>query len=166
VIVFVLGGTRSGKSEVAEQAAARFGDDVTYIAMADATNDPDLAARVQRHRARRPAAWSTVERPADLVALLGSTAGVVLVDSLGSWVASTPGLVVDVDTLVRALQERAAPSVLVSEEVGMSVHPTTDVGRAFVDQVGLLNRAVADVADEVFLVVAGRMLRLDRAGPG
>jgi adenosylcobinamide kinase/adenosylcobinamide-phosphate guanylyltransferase len=163
VIVLVLGGTRSGKSEVAERRAARLGDDVTYVAMADAAGDADLEARVERHRARRPASWRTVERPNDLAALLGTTGGVVLVDSLGSWVASHPDLSVDRDELVRALQARTAPTVLVSEEVGMSVHPTTAAGRVFVDEVGLLNRAVADVADEVLLVVAGRALRLDDA---
>ena len=166
MIVLVVGGTRSGKSEVAERAAARLGDDVTYVAMADARGDADLATRIERHKARRPASWSTVERPADLATLLGSTAGVVLVDSLGSWVASTPALTVDADALVRALQARDAPTVLVSEEVGMSVHPPTEVGRAFVDEVGALNRAVAGVADEVWFVVAGRALRLPAEGEG
>lgn len=166
MIVLVLGGTRSGKSEVAERAAARLGEPVTYVAMADVPGDADLTARVERHRARRPPSWSTVERPADLPTLLASADGVVLVDSLGSWVASTADLRVDTDALVDALRARAAPTVLVSEEVGMSVHPPTEVGRAFVDEVGRLNRAVADVADEVWFVVAGRALRMPPAEGG
>jgi adenosyl cobinamide kinase/adenosyl cobinamide phosphate guanylyltransferase len=46
--------------------------------------------------------------------------------------------------------------------VGLGVHPPTDVGRRFADALGGLNRAVADVADRVLLVVAGRVLPLDR----
>jgi adenosyl cobinamide kinase/adenosyl cobinamide phosphate guanylyltransferase len=160
MIVLVLGGTRSGKSDVAERRAARLGDTVTYVAMADTRDDADLAARVERHQARRPAAWTTVERPDDLAALLASTDGVVLVDSLGSWVAGAADLSVDVDGMVRALHDRTDATVLVSEEVGLSVHPTTAAGRAFVDHVGALNHAVATIADEVLLVVAGRVLRL------
>ena len=48
-----------------------------------------------------------------------------------------------------------------TEEVGLAVHPPTDVGRRFVDALGALNTAVARVADDVRLVVAGRSLRLE-----
>ena len=51
---------------------------------------------------------------------------------------------------------------MVSEEVGLGVHPSTDAGRAFRDILGTVNRAVADVADEVLLVIAGRVLPLAR----
>ena len=50
--------------------------------------------------------------------------------------------------------------MLVSEEVGLSVHPPTEIGRLFVDVLGELNRAVAGRADRVLLVVAGRVLDL------
>jgi adenosyl cobinamide kinase/adenosyl cobinamide phosphate guanylyltransferase len=50
---------------------------------------------------------------------------------------------------------------VVSDEVGLGVHPSTDVGRSFRDALGTLNRVVADASDEVLLVVAGRILRLD-----
>jgi adenosylcobinamide kinase / adenosylcobinamide-phosphate guanylyltransferase len=50
---------------------------------------------------------------------------------------------------------------VVSEEVGLSVHPSTLEGRRFCDALGTLNQAVATVADEILLVVAGCTLRLD-----
>lgn len=163
MITLVLGGARSGKSAVAERLAARAGPAVTYLATATVT-DADMAARVERHRARRPAAWPTVEAGADLPAHLGVLDGPVLVDSLGTWVASHAALDPDVGALVEALRARtarSAPTVLVSDEVGLGVHPTTPVGRRFRDVLGDVNRAVADVADEVLLVVAGRVLRLE-----
>ena len=52
--------------------------------------------------------------------------------------------------------------IVVSDEVGLGVHPSTEAGRRFRDALGLVNQAVAAVADEVLLVVAGRALRLDR----
>ena len=67
---------------------------------------------------------------------------------------------VDVDALCSALVERPGDSVVVSDEVGMGVHPSTSVGRQFRDALGSLNQAVASVADRTYLVVAGRVLPL------
>jgi adenosylcobinamide kinase/adenosylcobinamide-phosphate guanylyltransferase len=166
MITLVLGGTRSGKSEVAEGLAGRHGGPVTYVATGTAS-DPDMAARIARHRARRPAGWSTVEVEAGaaptLPAVLAGLAGPVLVDSLGTWVASCPDLAPDGPALCAALAGRAGATVVVSEEVGLGVHAATDVGRRFADALGTLNRQVADAADQVLLVVAGRVLPLGRA---
>jgi adenosyl cobinamide kinase/adenosyl cobinamide phosphate guanylyltransferase len=179
LITLVLGGTRSGKSRVAEDLVAgrqaATGDRVTYVATGRAT-DADMAARIAAHRARRPAAWATVETGAgagtgaDLPTVLAGLAGHVLVDSLGTWVADAD-LAPDAPALCAALRARAragaGDTVLVSEEVGLGVHPATEVGRRFADALGELNRAVAEVADRVLLVVAGRVLALDRVSrPG
>ena len=164
-VTLVLGGTRSGKSTVAEQLAtelaSRGGGTVTYVATASVT-DEEMARRVAAHQARRPAAWSTVELASstELPAVLAHLDGSVLVDSLGTWVASAPDLEVDAQALVHALQVRSGSTVLVSEEVGLAVHPATAVGRAFVDALGDLNQAVATAAQRVLLVVAGRTLEL------
>ena len=155
MITLVLGGARSGKSAVAERLA---GDGpVTYVATAVAADMPE---RVAAHRARRPSTWTTVETD-DLVGALGAP-GTVLVDSLTAWVARAPAFAVDVDRLCRALAGRAGDTVAVSDEVGLGVHPSTEAGRLFRDALGLVNEAVAAVADDVLLVVAGRVLHLDR----
>ena len=158
-VVLVLGGARSGKSEVAERLV---GDEVTYVAtgLAPGPDDPDWSARVAAHRARRPAMWRTVEAGDDLAAALLAAAGMALVDSLGAWVARADGFDVDVAELCGALRGRDGDTVLVSDEVGLGVHPSTEPGRLFRDALGDVNRAVAAVADEVLLVVAGRTLTL------
>lgn len=165
MITLVLGGARSGKSKVAESLAARTRDAVTYLATTVADPfDHDLVARIAAHVDRRPSAWTTVEvaGPA-LTGILATTAGTVLVDGLGAWVASGDDLVVDAPGLCAALAQRSGDSVVVSDEVGLGVHPATEVGRRFRDTLGLVNQAVAAVADEVLLVVAGRVLPLGRA---
>lgn len=162
VIVLVLGGTRSGKSQVAERIAAGLPHPVTYIATALVGDDDDMAARVEQHRERRPWSWTTLESGADLPGALRAATGTVLVDSLGTWVAGQSDLVVEPEELLAALVERDGSSVIVSEEVGLSVHAPTEEGRRFADAMGSLNLAVADRADDVILVVAGRSLRLER----
>ena len=164
MITLVLGGSRSGKSAVAERLAATLPGPLTYLATAAADPaDLDLAARIDRHRARRPADWSTREVGAALIPALAAEQGPVLVDALGSWVAAHHDFVVDPDALVAALRARAGDTVLVSDEVGMGVHPSTEVGRRFRDVLGEVNAAVAEVADRVLLVVAGRVLPLERS---
>ncbi|MGI9022034.1 MAG: bifunctional adenosylcobinamide kinase/adenosylcobinamide-phosphate guanylyltransferase [Acidimicrobiales bacterium] len=164
MIVLVLGGARSGKSEMAEGMAADLaaGGPVTVLATA-VVEDEDMAARVAIHRARRPAGWATVETGTGLAPALAEPEGVVLVDALGAWVAAAPELVVDAGGLCDALVSRVGHTVVVSEEVGLGVHPSSEAGRRFRDALGLLNQQVAAVAHQVLLVVAGRTLSLDAA---
>ena len=160
MITLVIGGTRSGKSAVAERIAAGLGAPVSVVVPGSAS-DPEMAARIAAHRARRPAEWPTIECGADLVDALDGVTGVALVDSLGSWIAASEAFKIDTDGLVRALTERDGPSVVVTEEVGLAVHAPTEAGRAFTDTLGELNTRVAAIADEAFLVVAGRTVRLE-----
>ena len=169
LITLILGGTRSGKSELAERIAGSYGLPVTYTAPSVVNPcDDEHAARIAAHQARRPGEWDTVEcaTPADLPSLLRRINGVALVDSLGSWVAGFPDLRSsphDEARLFLALQTRTEPTVVVSDEVGLSVHPPTAAGRRFADILGNLNQRVAAVADRVFLVMAGRAMELPRA---
>jgi len=164
MITLILGGARSGKSAYAERLMERLPAPITYVATLHLGDDPDLSDRVARHRQRRPAAWRTVEAGSDLVDVLGQLTGSVLLDGLGPWVAAHGGdVLVDATALCAALAGRAGDTVIVSEEVGLGVHPSSEAGRQFRDALGSLNQAVAAVADQVFLVVAGRALRLDAA---
>lgn len=168
--LFVLGGTRSGKSRYAEDAARRLGGErVAYLATAR-PGDPEMEARIAAHRRRRPVAWATLEVGLDLAAAVGSApAGhALLVDSLALWVAAlleagqpVAGRWAEAAT---AIGEREAPVILVSDEVGLGLVPASALGRSFRDELGTLNQEVAAFADHVVLVVAGLPLSL-RARP-
>jgi adenosylcobinamide kinase/adenosylcobinamide-phosphate guanylyltransferase len=176
-IVLVTGGARSGKSRFAEQIAANLGDRVAYVATA-AIGDAEMAARVARHRARRPASWQTIDAPYDLLqslAGLDRSIDVVLVDCLTIWAANrllrlgdagdanwwaavddlTPALSEELDALLGLARRATWRLLLVTNEVGAGVVPPTPLGRAFRDLLGILTQRVAAEADAVFLVVAG-----------
>lgn len=162
-LILVLGGTRSGKSEVAERLAGRERQ-VTFIATGVADpDDHELAERIAQHRRARSERWATVEvgPDDDLPALIAATAGPILLDSLGTWLAAQAGMEADGDELTAALADRPDATVVVSDEVGLGVHPSTAAGRQFRDRLGRLNRTVAARAERVLLVVAGRPLELD-----
>lgn len=177
MITLVLGGARSGKSDLAERLATAAaadaptgGPSVRYIATGVLDgSDTGFAERVARHRARRSPEWATTELAlgGDLAAELGRSdqpaAPVVLVDSLGTWLAGFDGFAPDVDALVEALAARAVAgltTVLVSDEVGLGVYPASAEAVRYCDALGQLNRRVAEVAAEVVLTVAGRAIRL------
>ncbi|MDP0399538.1 nicotinate-nucleotide--dimethylbenzimidazole phosphoribosyltransferase [Tsukamurella strandjordii] len=168
----VLGGVRSGKSARAEHliTTAAGSAPVRYVATAPRPDgDPDLTARIDTHRSRRPDSWTTVETQ-DLAAVLATGDVATLVDDLGAWLAArldaagweTPERVDDeVAALVNAAAAYPGELVFVSPEVGLSVVPATHAGRLFQDLLGDLNARLAAVADGVELVVAGRSVALD-----
>ncbi len=166
----VLGGVRSGKSGVGEALLAEH-TEVRYIATGPTlTSDAEWVARVEEHRRRRDERYTTVETT-DLTTELSTTPDVAtLVDDLGNWLAAdidaTNGWESPIDRSDRTEQLCAAISavtadlVIISPEVGLAPVPSTAVGRAFQDELGALNSAVAAVCDRVLLVIAGRVVEL------
>ncbi len=176
----LLGGARSGKSHEAERLLAAE-PLVRYVATGGRRDDdPEWQQRIDAHRRRRPAGWTTVET-VDVAALLHDHDGTpVLVDCLALWLAAhldaagvwaaEPGsparqdaldlVAAETDELVRALRSCAGTVVLVSNEVGSGVVPEHASGRLYRDLLGRLNARVAAECDDVALVVAGRRVRL------
>lgn len=172
----VTGGVRSGKSRFAEHLLAAY-PHVTYLApgaVPDPVADPEWAARIGGHQARRPSHWSTVET-LQLDEALTSCEPPLLVDSLGTWLSA----VVDdlgtwdvplaewqhtfddrLDRLVRAWVAVPGVAVAVTNEVGMGLVSDHRSGRVFTDLLGRTNQAIAAASDHVVLVVAGRALYL------
>jgi adenosylcobinamide kinase/adenosylcobinamide-phosphate guanylyltransferase len=161
----VTGGVRSGKSRWAEMLLAP-AEDVRYVATAGGySNDPDWGRRLAVHRARRPKAWQTIES-LDLIGLLATTTGPVLIDDLGNWVARTidrtdgwngdlAGFRDAADELITAWRNFGGRAVMVTNEVGAGVHPEAPSGRIFRDELGFLNAALAAGSDDVVLLTAG-----------
>lgn len=160
MLILILGGASSGKSAVAESLAGQLPAPVTYVAtLVPDAGDGDLSRRIDAHRNRRPASWTTVDATNDLPHQLCDIEGTVLVDSLGPWVAlHQPDDEVTAE-LVAALQTRHGDTIVVSDEVGLSVHPESEAGRMFRDRIGIVNQRVAEVADHSLLVAAGRVLQ-------
>lgn len=164
--IFILGGTRSGKSRHGrERAQALGGDRVSFIATAR-PGDPELDARIAAHQADRPAAWQTIEAEWDLSSAIARAPGanVLLIDSLTLWLSSAMERSASPRDLWRSAQEallpRRAPVVIVSDEIGLGIVPLDASTRAFRDELGWLHQEVAGWAAEVTFMVAGIATRL------
>jgi adenosylcobinamide kinase/adenosylcobinamide-phosphate guanylyltransferase len=167
--LFIVGGARSGKSRhaVAVQPAA---GRVAFIATAE-PRDADLTARIARHRAERPAHWTTIEAPFDVPAQLAAVHGVdaAIVDCITVWIGNRvvrgdadESILAGADELARLVPTCPFAVTLVSNEVGEGVHPETAIGLRFRDLLGIVNQRLAAASDTVVLMVAGLPLTLKR----
>lgn len=167
-LTFLLGGARCGKSRLAERLALETGLLPVYVATATA-GDEEMTERIARHRADRSRVWHTIEAPVELAAAIASECRpdrVVLVDCLTLWVTNLllADETVPVPGLLAALAARRGPVVVVGNETGMGIVPMGELSRRFRDESGRLHQAVAEIADEVALVVAGLPLWMKRHG--
>lgn len=170
-LVLLTGGARSGKSSTAVRAAAAAGKPATFIATAE-PRDEEMRAKIARHRADRPSTWHVIEEPIEIVDALGSVPAdhVVIVDCLTLWVsnllesgASPDEIRSRADLAGKTAAARDATTFMVTNEVGDGIVPLDPATRSYRDLMGVVNATVARVADKVLLVVAGRVLSLDRA---
>ena len=168
-LTLLTGGARSGKSALAVRRASQHDAPVVFVATGQAGDD-EMAARIARHRAERPSAWSTVEAPYDLADAVTAQNGeaTLIVDCLALWVSNL-GERGDDDAevtehavrLARACRDRDGATIVVTNEVGSGLVPMHPLGRSYRDTLGRVNVEVARHADLVQLVVAGRTLTLE-----
>lgn len=163
----ILGGARSGKSRHALDLAAAHGGAIELVVTAEIL-DAEMAQRVARHRAERPAHWRVTEAPRELAAALAARCAegrCVIVDCLTLWLSNV--LCTEPERLESRLdalcaQVAAAPGelLLVSNEVGWSIVPENALARRFRDEQGRLNQRLGALCERVTLVAAGLPLRL------
>jgi len=174
--ILITGGVRSGKSRYGEALLADSAE-VSYVAtgpVPDTATDPEWAARILDHRARRPTHWSTLET-SDVAGALRSVPGAIMIDCLGTWLTA----VIDrlgswdepmarwqddfhdqLEDLIGAWRARQGMAIAVTNEVGWGLVSTYRSGRVFTELLGLVNQEMAASSNEVILVVAGRAVRL------
>jgi len=166
-LTLLLGGARSGKSTLAVEIGRRHDGPVVVVATTEPF-DEDLRTRIERHQAERPD-WPTVEEPLEVAPVLDQIDpdALVILDCLTVWVGNllhhgrSDGAVDRMnDAVVAAARRRRGPTVVVSNEVGLGVVPSTDLGRQYRDVLGRVNQRWAAAADRTLLLVAGRAVPL------
>ena len=167
MLEFFIGGARSGKSRLAEQAAQTVADQqdksLLYIATATA-GDQEMADRIQHHQQHRGSHWQLIEEPIKLADTLQQQASenlCIVVDCLTLWttnllLAEDPQLFeTEKQKLLDTVQQLPGHIIFISNEVGHGVIPADPLSRKFVDEIGFLHQQLATLCDKVHFVVAG-----------
>ena len=161
----MIGGVRSGKSRYAQEFAEH-GKRVAFLATGQACDD-EMRDRIARHRAERPAGWTTIEAPVALEDALAQCGDgqfdTIVIDCLTIWTANlmeheasdADRVLAHADRLAQLLRGVPAAVILVSNEVGSGIVPDNEMGRLYRDLLGGMNQRISAAADEVILMVAG-----------
>jgi adenosylcobinamide kinase/adenosylcobinamide-phosphate guanylyltransferase len=171
--ILILGGVRSGKSQLAQDMASRLGGPVLFVATGEA-QDEEMRQRIEAHRKARPSSWRTVEAPVGVGPRVREHIGgarIVIVDCLTLLVSNVIGrcgdpgqldaglvsqkVAAEIEELAECIGEVEATFILVSNEVGMGLVPDNRLGRTYRDCLGKANRELAQRADAVHFMVAG-----------
>jgi adenosylcobinamide kinase/adenosylcobinamide-phosphate guanylyltransferase len=161
-IIFITGGTRSGKSSFAMAETSRINGKKAYIATAEAL-DEEMRQRIENHKRQRGNDWVTYEEPLKLAEVIKEIEGkysVILIDCLTLWLSNIMhtdlNIKAEIEHLISSLVTcRFSLVIIVSNEVGMGIVPYNELSRKFRDMAGLLNQKIAETSDEVYIVVAG-----------
>lgn len=170
-IIFIIGGARSGKSTYALKEASNIPDDKVYIATAEAL-DEEMRQKIENHKRQRGVDWVTYEEPLRISEVIKEIEGkysVIVIDCLTLWLSNLMiahiDIVQEIENLVEALKDPTSIThnsllLIVSNEVGMGIVPENEMARKFRDVAGFLNQRIAEIANEVYLMVSGIPLKV------
>jgi len=172
-LLLVTGGARSGKSSYAERRALELAvGPCAYIATGEAVDD-EFSARIERHRAGRDSRFVTFEEPLHIERALTMALKehqVVVLECITTWLGNVfhhqqkkpePFAMERISAFLE--QVRGSPDatiLVVSNEIGMGLVPADAASRAFRDMHGRINRVLAEVSTEAWLIVSGLPLCL------
>ena len=170
-LISITGPTRSGKSQLAEFLFSEQ-DPVTYIATSKPRpNDPEWQKRIDLHRKRRPDGWTLIEHPKDICKSIESSKRnqSILIDSIGGLVEDH--LIEDDDIwndfqikFLNCLSEDNLCIVVVSEEVGWGIVPSTPMGHLFRERHSTLTSLISRQSKKRWLAINGTAIDLDKYG--
>ena len=164
-LILITGGMRSGKSQCALWRARQINGVRIFLATAQPFDD-GLRQRVQKHKEQRGNDFRALEEPVYLgkaLAAAGQAPAVIVVDCLTVWVNNlfhqmednAKAMQEQKDLFVQALTDCPSTVIIVTNEVGMGIIPENALARDFADALGRLNQQIAQLSDEVILMVSG-----------
>ena len=164
-IIFITGGTKSGKSEFAEYLGRKI-KKITYIALSDSRpEDIHWQKKITLHRKRRPTEWGLVETN-NLINTLKSVNGPILIDSIGGFIMESINKKDEVwekmiCSLLDLLVMRVNTTLIVGEQVGWSLVSEYEIGNIYIERLGELQKRISKISLENWLTLNGRAIKLD-----
>ena len=164
-IVFITGGTKSGKSEFAEYLAKNV-KKLSYVALSENNlDDKEWQDKINLHRKRRPKNWKLIETT-DLLNILRKEEGPLLIDSIGGFVMNSIGKEQNewstkVNSLISLLMKRKSTTIIVGEQVGWSLVSEYKIGNIYIERIGELQKRITKISKDNWLAINGRAIKID-----
>jgi len=164
-IVFITGGTKSGKSEFAEHVAKEV-KNLSYVALSENNlDDKYWQYKINLHRKRRPKDWKLIETT-DLLNTLIKVEGPLLIDSIGGFVMESIGKehhewLTKMHLLLSLLMKRKSITFIVGEQVGWSLVSEYKIGNTYIERIGELQKKITKISKDNWLAINGRAIKID-----
>ena len=164
-IIFITGGTKSGKSEFAEHLAKKV-KNLSYVALSDKNiDDKDWLEKINLHRKRRPKGWILIETT-DLLNTLSKEDGPLLIDSIGGFVMESiernhKEWLAKMYSLINHLKKRRSATIIVGEQVGWSLVSEYKIGNTYIERIGELQKRITQISKDNWLAINGRAIKID-----
>ena len=164
-IIFITGGTKSGKSEFAEHLAKKV-KKLSYVALSkNNIEDKDWQEKINLHRKRRPKNWILIETT-DLLNTLSKEDGPLLIDSIGGFVMETINKesnewITKMNLLIILLKKRKSITFIVGEQVGWSLVSEYKIGNTYIERIGELQKKITKISKDNWLAINGRAIKID-----
>ncbi|UZO80774.1 bifunctional adenosylcobinamide kinase/adenosylcobinamide-phosphate guanylyltransferase [Aquimarina sp. ERC-38] len=160
-LYYITGGERSGKSRYAQELALSLSPTPWYLATSRIW-DADHQKRIDRHVADRPAPWNSMEEEKELASVIKENS-VTVIDCVTLWLTNyyvdTKNDLKKSLALAKSEFDKLitinATLIIISNEIGMGVHATTQIGRKFTELQGWMNQYIAQHAHKAILMVSG-----------
>ena len=164
-IIFITGGTKSGKSEFAEHLAKEI-KNLSYVALSENNlDDKDWQEKIYLHRKRRPKNWDLIETT-DLLNTLRQKDGPLLIDSIGGFVMESidrgsKEWLTKMHSLILLLKKRRSITFIVGEQVGWSLVSEYKIGNTYIERIGELQKRITKISKDNWLAINGRAIKID-----
>ena len=164
-IIFITGGTKSGKSEYAEHLAKEI-KELSYVALSqNDIDDKSWQEKINLHRKRRPKNWVLIETT-DLISTLIKEDGPLLIDSIGGFVMESiekeeKEWLTKMYSLISLLKKRKNTTIIVGEQVGWSLVSEYKIGNTYIERIGELQKRITKISKDNWLAVNGRAIKID-----
>ena len=164
-IIFITGGTKSGKSEFAEHLAKEV-EKLSYVALSENNiDDKKWQEKINLHRKRRPKDWKLIETT-DLLNTLIKEGGPLLIDSIGGFVMESiekehKEWKAKMNSLIGLLKKRKSTTFIVGEQVGWSLVSEYKIGNTYIERIGELQKRITKISKDNWLAINGRAIKID-----
>ncbi|WP_448375897.1 bifunctional adenosylcobinamide kinase/adenosylcobinamide-phosphate guanylyltransferase [Fervidobacterium sp.] len=164
-MILITGGIKSGKSTFALKKALEY-KKRAFLATG-VPFDGEMKARIQKHKEERGNLFDTYEEPLHVVDILEKVDGqydVVLFECLTTYIGNLYyyelNIMEFIDKLVDKIASMKSEVIVVTNEVGWGIVPENKLARQYAETLGKTNTKLSNIADEVYLVVAGIGVRI------
>lgn len=177
MIIFISGGTRSGKSRYAEELAQEIhgqkqqlhqnypnSPNLYYLATAEAL-DQEMTNRINRHIEQRDSRWKTIEEAYDLAHVISSCheGDVILIDCVTIWLNNLmfglkeplEQIQERVDRWVQMARGKNLVLLLVSNDVNEGFPNADHMVQQYMMSLERIHQQLVSEADQAIQVIAG-----------